>query len=287
MSQYFRSVEITPDAVPAGDSVEFIVRLVMGRDCPADPCRIVLDCPATLGMSRPSLIHQEDDGFVEVYVSNPAVTWTKTLWDMERQAPFSREKQGFRGMACRLFLLDLSAGLVAGDVVEIHWGDAGGGFGPGAKVTSVVPRPDYRADVHVRLFLDPETRRARLGSRPARRAASRAGCRGTRAVHRQATRTGTTSSRPTAERTPSSWRWTASGTPCRPTVCSRPTRPGRRTPPAGLRSGAPRSMSPARRCRCWMLPRCATCTTATTSTGATFTRTRRTATTASSARSSR
>ena len=156
MSQYFQSVQITPDTVPAGDSVEFVIRLVMGRDCPTEPCRIVFDFPATLGMSRPSLTHQEDDGFVEAYVSNPAVTWTKTLWDMERQAPFSMAAQGFRGMACRLFLLDLSAGLATGDVIEIHWGDVGGGFGAGAKVTTVVPRPDYRADVHVRLFLDPD-----------------------------------------------------------------------------------------------------------------------------------
>ncbi len=51
--------ELTPTLVLAGDSIEFVINLVVGSEYTAGPSRIVFDLPATLGMSRPSLLHQE------------------------------------------------------------------------------------------------------------------------------------------------------------------------------------------------------------------------------------
>ena len=51
-----------------------------------------------------------------------------------------------------MFVLDLSPGLRAGDVIEVHWGETGCGYGAGTKVTTVVPCPDYDALIHVRYF---------------------------------------------------------------------------------------------------------------------------------------
>ncbi len=152
MTEIFSSAILTPDTVLAGDSVEFKITLTAGPDFTPGPARIILDMPATLGFSRPSLSHQEDHGFMEVYVSNPGVTYLKRNWDMEIDDFPTREKTSWRGMAQRLFVLDLSDGTVPGDTIEIHWGDTGHGYGPGAKVTSVVPRPDYRPVIHVRYF---------------------------------------------------------------------------------------------------------------------------------------
>ena len=153
--EVFERASIRPDAVRSGDSAEFIITLLVGPGYTPGPSRIVLDLPATLGMSRPELLHQEADGFVEVYCGNPDVTHTKRVWDVEIQDFVSRERRSYRGMACRMFVLDLSAGVKAGDAIEVRWGDTGGGYGAGAKVTSVVPRPGYAALLHVRYFADP------------------------------------------------------------------------------------------------------------------------------------
>jgi len=163
MSDVFSQANLSPEAVNAGDSYEFVITLTVGEGYTVGPSRIIFDFPATLGMSRPSLMHREDHGFVEVYLSNPDVTYTKRNWDMELVDFATRERTSWRGMAQRLFVLDLSAGLVVEDVIELHWGDTGGGYGAGTKVTTVVPTPDYRADLHVRYFADPEAGLPDLG----------------------------------------------------------------------------------------------------------------------------
>jgi hypothetical protein len=152
MNTVFTQAELAPNRVQAGDSVEFVIRLGVGEAYTPNPSRIVFDFPATLGMSRPSLFHREDNGFVEVYVSNPEVTYEKRIWDVEFGDCADRAKGSGRGMARRMFVLDLSAGLKAGDTIEVHWGKAGDGFGVGTKVTTVVPFPDYEAVIHVRYF---------------------------------------------------------------------------------------------------------------------------------------
>jgi hypothetical protein len=152
MAEVFAQATVSPTETVAGDSYEFVITLVVGAGYTDGPSRIVYDFPATLGMSRPSLMHREDHGFVEVYVSNPTVTYVKRNFDMELVDFGTRDRTSWRGMAQRLFVLDLSAGLCQGDVIELHWGDAGGGYGAGTKVTTVVPRPDYEAQLHIRYF---------------------------------------------------------------------------------------------------------------------------------------
>jgi uncharacterized protein DUF3604 len=152
MQRVFDNAELSPTSVLAGDSRVFVLRLTVGPDYTDGPSRIFYDLPGTLGFSRPALLHQEESGFVEVFVSNPEVTYTKRNWDMELVDFASRDRSSWRGMAQRMFVLDLSPGLSAGDVIEMRWGDAGHGYGPGTKVTTVVPRPDFRATIHVRYF---------------------------------------------------------------------------------------------------------------------------------------
>ncbi len=164
MSQsVFAAATLTPTDVLAADSQEFVITLTIGSGYTAGPSRIVLDLPGTVGYSRPSLSHTEDHGYMEAYVSNPDVTYAKRNWDMEITDFASRTKSSWRGMAQRMFVLDLSAGLKEGDTVAIHWGDAGGGFGPGTKVSCVVPRPDYTNTIHVRYFDSPDKGMPDLG----------------------------------------------------------------------------------------------------------------------------
>ncbi len=59
---YFRLVELTPREIPAGDSAEITIRLVVGRDFSALGSRIVLDLPGYLGTSRPTRLHHELGG---------------------------------------------------------------------------------------------------------------------------------------------------------------------------------------------------------------------------------
>jgi len=161
-SNVFAEAKITPTEVPAGDSTEFVIRVALGAGVSSKPCRFVYDFSATLGTSCPSLRVNEDSGYVQVYVTNPCVTWRTRCWDLDRRHfvdadhPPSRE-------ATRMVVLELGAGLGEGDIVELHWGDTYGGFGPGAKVTTVVPRPDYRGTVDVRYFADPDDGMPDLG----------------------------------------------------------------------------------------------------------------------------
>jgi hypothetical protein len=152
MDTVFVTAKLAPDRVRAGESVEFVIRLRVGRGYTPNPSRIIFDFPAPLGMSRPSLLHREDSGFVEVYVSNPDVAYTKRIWDVEL-GDFAGIAQGsWRGMAQRMFVLDLAAGLRADDTIEIHWGDTGDGSGAGTQVTTITPAPGYAAVIHVRYF---------------------------------------------------------------------------------------------------------------------------------------
>jgi hypothetical protein len=148
----FETATLSPESVLAGDSVEVTVRLVIGDGYTDGPSRLVFDIPGTLGMSRPTRMHQESHGYVTATVTNPHVRYAVNVWDMEIGDFTSREKQSWRGMAARIAVLDLAPGLQAGDVIEVRWGATSGGYGPGTKVTTVVPEPDYRATLHVRYF---------------------------------------------------------------------------------------------------------------------------------------
>ncbi|MGC9347725.1 MAG: DUF3604 domain-containing protein [Anaerolineae bacterium] len=152
----FRDATLTPQRVLAGDSAEFIIRLTLGPDYTPDISRLIFDFPGTVGMSRPTRMHQESDGYVTARVSNPDVTYELGVWDMEIADFTSRERRSWRGMAARMVVLDLGPGLGEGDTLELRWGATTGGYGPGAKVTTVVPRKDYRCTIHVRYFSDAE-----------------------------------------------------------------------------------------------------------------------------------
>lgn len=152
----FKNVTLTPTSVLAADSVEFVIHLTLGEDYTASASRLVFDCPGTVGMSRPSRMHQEDHGYVTARVSNPYVTYQLRIWDMEIADFTTRTRGSWRGMAARMAVLDLSAGLKAGDTLEVRWGDTHNGYGPGTKITSVVPHPDYENTIHVRYFVEPD-----------------------------------------------------------------------------------------------------------------------------------
>ncbi len=147
----FDAAVIQPDSVLAGDSAEFSIRLTVGPDYTRNASRIVFDFSCTLGTSAPTRMINEASGFVEAYCDNPEITWRLRCWDLDyryfidRAHPPSRE-------AARMAVLDLSSGMQRGDVIELHWGETTGGFGPGTKVSSVVPRPNYKARVDVRYF---------------------------------------------------------------------------------------------------------------------------------------
>lgn len=152
--QIFASAELSPDRAVAGESTEFVIRLVVGPAYTRSSSRIIFDFPAMLGMSRPSLNHAEDDGFIDVRISNPTVTYQVGVWDIEAGGFVGQTPSSHRGMAQRLLVLDLSAGLVVGDTIEAQWGDTRGGLGVGARVTTVVPIPEYTAVLHIRYFED-------------------------------------------------------------------------------------------------------------------------------------
>ena len=154
MPDIFAAATLTPTEIRAGDSDEFAIRLIAGPGYPDGPTRIVFDFMGMLGTSCPTLLCNEESGYVEAYVSNPDVSYDKRVWSPDRQdfaGPADRPREGQR-----MVVLDLSAGVRPGDVIELHWGETLGGFGPGAKVTTVVPRPDFEAFIDVRFFADQE-----------------------------------------------------------------------------------------------------------------------------------
>jgi len=150
-SEVFAGAELSPREVLCGDSVEFVVRLTIGEGYPSQPTRIVYDCMGMLGTSCPNVHMNEESGYVDAYVSNPDVSYTRRCWDPGSQK-FSERATRTPLEGQRMIVLDLSPGLKDGDTVEMHWGETLGGFGPGTKVTTVVPRPDFRSTIAVRFF---------------------------------------------------------------------------------------------------------------------------------------
>ncbi len=147
----FKSASLSPERIKAGDSDEFIIKLVIGEAYTSQESRIVFDFSSTLGTSPPTRQMNEMSGYVESYVNNPTVEFNLRVWDVGRKYFVDKEHPNSRESA-RVVVLDLSPGLKENDIVEIHWGETLGGFGPGAKVSSVVPRPDYKARIDVRYF---------------------------------------------------------------------------------------------------------------------------------------
>ena len=149
----FERITVYPSEVKAGETVEFVLTLIVSDDYTQGPSRIVFDLPTLVGTSRPSLIHFEDLGFIRVQVSNPHVEYTSGIWDIEASDfAVPGGKQSWRAVASRMAVVDLDGGLTAGDVIEFHWGDTGGGYGAGTHVSHVVPKPDYDSVIHVRYF---------------------------------------------------------------------------------------------------------------------------------------
>ncbi len=151
----FNNASITPKEVIAADSTEFSIMLEIGPGYTSEKSRLVYDFSANLGTSCPSRYVNEDSGYVEVYMSNPNATYTIRIWDVDMQHFISRENKPSRE-ASRMVVVDINGKLEEGDTIELHWGETYGGFGPGAKVTSVVPRPEQYCPVNVRYFADQE-----------------------------------------------------------------------------------------------------------------------------------
>ncbi|MFH1497555.1 MAG: hypothetical protein ABII82_06985 [Verrucomicrobiota bacterium] len=153
--QIFKSAKISPEFIHVGDSDEFIIKLELGNGYTGGASRIMFDFSCTLGTSLPTRQFNEASGYVEAYVSNPHVEYQIRCWDFENKYFVDREHLPTRE-AMRMVVIDLEAGLQAGDIVELHWGETLGGFGPGTKVSTVVPRPDYQPRVEVRYFDAPD-----------------------------------------------------------------------------------------------------------------------------------
>ncbi len=151
----FRSASLSPDDVVCADSVEFVIRLELGEEVSAAAFRLVFDFSSMLGTSCPSRFVNEASGYVEVYVHNPLVTHDLRCWDLDL-ADFALPNREPSREAQRMVVLDLGPGSQPGDVIELHWGETYDGFGPGTKVTSVVPRPEHYGRIDVRYFADPE-----------------------------------------------------------------------------------------------------------------------------------
>ena len=152
----FKTAEVCPDTVPAGDSVEMVFRLVIGAAGTAPRSRLVVDCPAFLGYDRPNRRDQESGGYMSLFCSNPDVDYTERVWDMEIVDFPTRRKTSFKGMAARLMVIDLDGALAEDDELVIRWGWTRNGFATGLKVATVVPVPDFTNTAHVRYFSDPD-----------------------------------------------------------------------------------------------------------------------------------
>lgn len=156
MAGVFKHADISPKEIPAGDSVEFSIRLVIGPAGTARQSRLVLDCPAYLGYDRPSRVGQETGGYVALFCSNPDVAYTERVWDMEIMDYPTRQKTSFKGMAARMIILDLDGALAEDDELVVKWGWMRNGHAVGTKVTTVVPVPEFGNVLHVRYFAEPE-----------------------------------------------------------------------------------------------------------------------------------
>ncbi len=156
MARVFKEASVSPTEVMAGDSVEFVFRLVIGAAGTAPRSRIIVDCPAYIGFDRPTRIDQETGGYISLFCSNPDVDYTERVWDMEIGDFPTRERTSFKGMAARMMVFDLDGALSEGDELIVRWGWMRNGMGVGTKVAVVVPRPQFRHTAHVRYFADPD-----------------------------------------------------------------------------------------------------------------------------------
>jgi len=156
LKEFFKKCAITPDKVYAGDSVEFEIKLTVGKDFKTKGSRIVLDMPATLGFSRPSTYSQEDAGFIFVLCSNPDVWYEEKIWNVETEDFVKKQRQlssPARGQ--RFAVIDFTGGeLSENDEITVKWGYVKHGHGIGAKVTTIVPLMNYDSVVDVRYFCD-------------------------------------------------------------------------------------------------------------------------------------
>lgn len=153
--EYFKEATIEPQTVAAGDSVEIRIRLVLGKAFSPDKSRMILDLPGYLGYSRPTRHHQEMSGFLEVFCSNPDVSWEIRIWDIEAEKFASPKEESHLGMARRMGVIDFQGNHTdPGDVVEIMWGYLCNGFGTGTRVTTLVLMKEFYNTVHVRYFKD-------------------------------------------------------------------------------------------------------------------------------------
>lgn len=157
MKQFFLDSSITPTKVLAGDSVEFNIKLFVGKDFSADNTRIVLDLPGYLGYSRPALLHNEFDGYVTILCSNPTVQYEKKIWNISKEEFVTAENVVARKLADRLVIVDFLEGQISsGDEIVIKWGFLNNGFGTGTKVSTIVLEKKFYNTIHVRYFLDQE-----------------------------------------------------------------------------------------------------------------------------------
>lgn len=147
----FSNVQINPSEALAGDSEEFVITLEVGPDYKSDSSRLVFDFMQRLGASPPSLMLNEDHGYVEVYISNPDVKYYKKLWDISKKYYVDRKNPASREGA-RMLVLDIDGSLKSGDKIELHWGESTMGFGPGTKVSTVVPRKSTFEYINIRYF---------------------------------------------------------------------------------------------------------------------------------------
>jgi hypothetical protein len=154
-SNYFKSIEMTPKEILAGDSVEIVIKLVFDEDFNAAGSRIILDLPAYLGYSRASFFDQEDNGYTEILCSNPDIIYSERMWDMEILDFPTMQKTSFKGMAQRMLVVDFKEGQAnPGDELLIKWGYTRDGFGIGTKVTTLAITKDFYNTIHIRYFKD-------------------------------------------------------------------------------------------------------------------------------------
>jgi hypothetical protein len=152
---FFEKIEITPNEMPAGDSAEITIRLVVGIRFSAENSCLVLDMPGFLGFNRPSVIGPEDVGYTEVLCSNPDIVYEKHVWNMETEEFVTTRLPRFQNNASRMFVVLFQGGdAQAGDEIIIKWGYVRDGYGTGVKVTTLSLTKPFYSMIDVRYFVD-------------------------------------------------------------------------------------------------------------------------------------
>jgi hypothetical protein len=154
LNNYIKSVDVSPKEILAGDSVEFNIKIIAGPDFVSPKSRGILDLPGYLGYSRPTLRHQEKDGFIEVLCSNPDILYSKNIGTISEDKLVSPNLTG-QSKWHRFFVLDFLGGHVKeDDEIIIKWGCTANGFGVGTKVTTLVLGKEFYNTIHLRYFTD-------------------------------------------------------------------------------------------------------------------------------------